>query len=61
MIERQLNRTRRLGRRIDVADTIVEEFEIELLDAGLDRQMIDVGQFADDANGAAGDRIRKRR
>ncbi len=54
LIERQLDRS-------VVVDPVVEELEIELLDPGLDDELIGVGELADDAHGAADDGRRVRR
>ena len=40
---------------------VVEQLQIELLDAAVDDEVIDVGELADDADRAAGDRVRERR
>ena len=54
LIERQLDRA-------VVAHAIVEELEVELLDARVDDELIHVGQLADDAHRAADDRGREGR
>ena len=53
-IERQLDRTA-------VAQRIVEQFQIELLDAGIHEEVIHVSELAADADGPAGNRIGERR
>ena len=54
LIERQLDRT-------VVAHAIVEELQVELLDARVDDELIQVGQLAEDADRAADDRGREGR
>ena len=44
------------ARRIHVADAVVEQLQIELLDPSVNDQVIDVGEFSDHADRAAGNR-----
>ena len=46
LIERQLDRPARCA-------AVVEQLQVELLDAGVDDEVIDVGELADDADRAA--------
>ena len=59
LVEPELDRPIRQAHRIQVADPVVEQLQIELLDAAVDDEVIDVGKLADHANGAAGDRVRE--
>ena len=57
VIERQLRSDGRPeSRGSEVAHAIVEQLEVELLDAGVDHEVIDVGELADHPHRAAGDR-----
>ena len=53
-------RPRRVARAA-IAQLVVEQLEIELLDAGVDRQVIDVSELTDHSDRAAGDGTGKRR
>ena len=49
LVERQLDRPVFAGRRLLVAHAVVEELEVDLLDACVDDQVIDVGELPDHA------------
>jgi hypothetical protein len=53
-VERQAKRRR-------VANLVIEEAQVELVDGGIHQQAIDVCQLAHDADSSAGDRCRERR